>query len=168
MTIYYIMLKLIITSIRGLSVVTLTCFDVANYFLSLPNEDIGDSITNLKLQKLVYYSQGFSLALYGKPLFVERMEAWEHGPVAPALYNKYKPLGAMPIPIPEDIDFSKCDEQTKGLLNGVYEEYGQFSAWKLCEMSHKEEPWVKGKNRASKIIQNSDLKKYFSTLVEDV
>lgn len=168
MTIFQIMLKLIITSIRGLSVATLTCFDVANYFLSLPNEDIGDSISNLKLQKLVYYSQGFSLALYDKPLFAEHLKAWEHGPVAPTLYAKYKPLGATPIPIPEDIDFSKYDEQTKGLLNEVYEEYGQFSAWKLCEMSHEEEPWIKGKHRASKTIQNNDLKKYFSTLVEDV
>jgi len=146
---------------------TLTCFDVANYFLSLPNEDIGDSITNLKLQKLVYYSQGFSLALYDKLLFAEHMEAWEHGPVNTALYNKYKQLGAAPIPIPEDIDFSKYDEQTKDLLNGVYEEYGQFSAWKLREMSHGEEPWIKGKHQAGQIIQNNDLKKYFSTLVED-
>ena len=113
-------------------------------------------------------NQGFSLALYGKSLFAEHMEAWEHGPVTPELYDEYKHLGAAPIPIPEDIDFSKYDEQTKNLLNEVYEEYGQFSAWKLREMSHGEEPWIKGKHQAGKIIHNDDLKKYFSTLVEDV
>jgi len=145
----------------------LTYLDVAKYFLSLPDEDIGDSISNLKLQKLVYYAQGFSLALYNKPLFKERIEAWEHGPVIPALYNRYKLLGATPIPAPKNTDFSKFDEPTKALLNEVYEEYGQFSAWKLRDMSHEEEPWSKGNNRASKIISNDDLKQFFSTQVED-
>ncbi len=146
---------------------TLTCLDVANYFLSLPNEDIGDSITNLKLQKLVYYAQGFSLALYDESIFTERIEAWEHGPVIPTLYKKYKQLGATPIPIPEDTDFSKYDDQTKDLLNGIYEEYGQFSAWKLREMSHEEEPWIKGRHQSGSKILNNDLKEYFSTLIED-
>lgn len=54
----------------------LTCFDAADYFLSKIDEDAGDVITNLKLQKLVYYAQGFSLALCGRPLFAERIEAW--------------------------------------------------------------------------------------------
>lgn len=145
----------------------LTCLDVAKYFLSLPDEDIGDSISNLKLQKLIYYAQGFSLALYNKPLFKERIEAWEHGPVVPALYNRYKSLGATPIPAAKNTDFSKFNEQTKALLNEVYEEYGQFSAWKLRDMSHEEEPWGKGSNRASRIISNNDLKQFFLTQVED-
>ncbi len=54
----------------------LTCFDVADYFLSRCDEDSGDAISNLKLQKLVYYAQGFSLALLGEPLFQNKMEAW--------------------------------------------------------------------------------------------
>ncbi len=145
----------------------LTCFDVADYFLSLVDDDSGDAISNLKLQKLVYYAQGFSLALYDKPLFKARIEAWSHGPVIRALYDRYKVLGAGPIPRPETVDFSKFDNDTKALLNEVYEQYGQFSAWKLREMSHEEETWIKGNNRASKIIKEDDLKQFFLTQVED-
>lgn len=47
----------------------ISCSDVARYFLALVDEDAGDSLSNLKLQKLVYYAQGFHLALYGEPLF---------------------------------------------------------------------------------------------------
>jgi len=168
LTILRLVFKLILKEhYKGGEMAKLTCFDVANYYLSLPNEDVGDSITHLKLQKLLYYAQGFSLALYGESLFEEPIEAWEHGPVIRVLYDQYKGLGANPIPVPEGIDFSKYGEQTKGLLNEVYEQYGQFSAWKLRDMSHEEEPWIKGNNRASKIISNAYLKKFFSTQIED-
>lgn len=146
---------------------TLTCFDVANYFLTLTNEDVGDSISNLKLQKLVYYAQGFSLALRGKVLFDESIEAWAHGPAIPELYHKYKEYGANAINKPEGVDFTKYDDNVKSLLNQVFEEYGQFSAWKLREMSHEEEPWAKGNARASQTITISDLKEYFLTQTED-
>jgi len=63
----------------------LTCHDVARYFLTLMSEENGDLISNLKLQKLVYYAQGSSLALWGNPLFSEKIEAWLHGPVIPVL-----------------------------------------------------------------------------------
>ncbi|WP_208932366.1 Panacea domain-containing protein [[Haemophilus] ducreyi] len=60
-----------------------------NYFLSQCNsEENGDLISNLKIQKLVYYAQGFSLAINNKPLFSEKIQAWTHGPVTPELYNK--------------------------------------------------------------------------------
>lgn len=145
----------------------LSCFDVANYFLSLADEDIGDSISNLKLQKLVYYAQGFSLALLGKLLFSEEIEAWAHGPAIPALYKKFKVHGADAIKKPEDLDFSKFDDDTKCLLNQVYEQYGQFSAWKLRDMTHGEEPWQRAFKGYDKTISNEDLKKYFLSEIEE-
>jgi uncharacterized phage-associated protein len=160
-------LQFIQRAAKGMKMAEFSCLDIAKYFLTLADEDIGDSISNLKLQKLVYYAQGFSLALYDKPLFKEHIEAWEHGPVIPSLYNKYKAYGANPIPTPKNIDFSKYDKQTKSLLNQIYEEYGQFSAWKLRDMSHAEEPWIKGNARPNKIVTNNDLKGLFATLVED-
>ncbi len=72
----------------------LSCYDVAQYFLAKADEDAGDLMSNLKLQKLMYYAQGFSLALCNKPLFPERIEAWIHGPVISALYHEYKGLEA--------------------------------------------------------------------------
>ena len=65
--------------------------DVADFFINLASAD-QDSLTHLKLQKLCYYAQGWHLALQGKPLFAARLEAWAHGPVAPVLYDRFKPI----------------------------------------------------------------------------
>lgn len=55
---------------------------VAKYFLSIPDRESGELISNLKLQKLLYYAQGYHVAMHGvsKPLFVEKIYAWKHGP----------------------------------------------------------------------------------------
>ena len=73
----------------------LSCDDAAKYFLAQVSEDAGDLISNLKLQKLLYYAQGFHLALYDQPLFPEAIEAWTHGPVVPDLYRHYKSMVLM-------------------------------------------------------------------------
>src|SRR5260364_350033 len=78
-------------------------FDVANYFLTLVEEEVGDALSNLKLQKLVYYAQGFHLALFSRPLFENAIEAWTHGPVIPGLYHAYKQYGAGALPRPVDL-----------------------------------------------------------------
>lgn len=143
----------------------LSCHDVADYFLSLADEDAGDLISNLKLQKLVYYAQGFHLALYDEPLFAEPILAWTHGPVIPDLYHAYKDYGSGPIPKPTDLDFCIFSEQQIELLNEVYAVYGQFSAWKLRNMTHEEDPW-KGAEINDKITEKA-LKKYFKTQLLD-
>jgi len=84
----------------------LACYDMAKYFLSLTDENVGDLISNLKLQKLVYYAQGFHLAMHDKPLFDEETEAWTYGPAIPELCSEYKKYGSGHIPSPEDTDFS--------------------------------------------------------------
>ena len=101
---------------------------IANYFLSLTDEEVGDVMTNLNLQKLLYYAQGFHLAIHERPLFSEPIEAWMHGPVVPETYHLYSQHGAMPIPYPEDFEPSAIDEDTRELLDEVYDVYGQFSA----------------------------------------
>ena len=85
----------------------LTCMEVANYLLSKTDEEAGDVISNLKLQKLVYYVQGFSLAMNNRPMFEEDIYAWQHGPVVPSLYHNFKDNGAFGIPKPVDFDVSK-------------------------------------------------------------
>ncbi len=119
----------------------LSCYDVAQYFLAKADEDAGDLMSNLKLQKLVYYAQGFTLAVLDRPLFPERIEAWTHGPVVPPLYHEYKSYGADAIPSSRELDFSKYDQETRDLLDEVYMVYGQFAAWKLRNMTHQEPPW---------------------------
>ena len=99
----------------------------------------GEGITNLKLEKLLYYAQGIYLAKKNKPLFDEKIMAWEHGPVVNEVYQKYRKYGSNKI---ENTNSScKIDEETEKILNEVYEKYAQYSAWKLSDMTHQEEPW---------------------------
>ncbi|MDP9363220.1 MAG: DUF4065 domain-containing protein [Chloroflexota bacterium] len=120
-----------------------TAADVANYFIWRANadEEYGENITNLKLQKLVYYAQGFHLAWYGEPLFPEPIEAWAHGPVVRPLYFEYQRHGANPLQTPEGFDPGTIDERTRQLLEEVYQVYGQYSAWALRNLTHEEAPW---------------------------
>ena len=140
----------------------LSCYDAAKYFLAQASEDAGDLISNLKLQKLVYYAQGFHLALYDEPLFPEAIEAWTHGPVVPDLYRHYKKYGAGAIPCPEYINFSIYDDETKSMLDEVYCVFGQFAAWKLRNMTQAEYPWKLAAQNCGTITHQS-MQKYFKT-----
>src|SRR5438309_2092560 len=84
---------------------------IANYLIWRANsdEDLGENITNLKLQKLLYYVQGFHLAMNGAPLFNEDIRAWDHGPVVPQVYRKYREYGAAALPTPENFDPTVVD-----------------------------------------------------------
>lgn len=142
----------------------LNAIDVAKYFLALADEEAGDLISNLKLQKLVYYAQGFHLAFYDEPLFNEPIEAWTHGPVIPILYHHFKDHGACSIPSPSDMDFSVYDEQTRSLLDEVYSAFGQYEAWKLRNMTHEEPPWRN--TPTGQVISHSAMREYFKTLID--
>lgn len=135
--------------------------DVAEYFLLLEGE--GGEISNLKLQKLVYYAQGFSLVLLGEPLFNETIEAWMHGPVVPSLYRRFNMYGSNPIPPPSDFDDSVLTREQKRLIEEVFDVYGQYSAWKLRQLTHEEDPWrdnyVEGV--LSREIPQGEMERYF-------
>ncbi len=141
----------------------LTAHDVAKYFLAQVSEDYGDTVSNLKLQKLVYYAQGFCLALLDRPLFDDVILAWEHGPVVSSLYAIYKASGSGAIRLPNDVDFDIYSAEERLLLGEVNEVYGQFSAWKLRNMTHNEPPWKD--TPLQQPISHEAMKKYFRTLV---
>ena len=138
---------------------------ISKYILSLSAPDAGDGISNLKLQKLLYYCQGIHLALYDRPLFTNNIEAWEHGPVVPEMYRKYKTYGPDNIPISKDTDFSELysDENAKDTIDEVFNVYGQFSAWKLRDMTHEESPWRDTPTGA--VISHDLMKAFFKTVV---
>jgi uncharacterized phage-associated protein len=133
--------------------------DVAGYFLSLQDDNAGDSISNMKLQKLLYYAQGFRLAERGEPLFNEHMEAWQHGPVVPAVYHEFKEFGGSGLP--RDYGYRDIDKDTAVFLDEIYRVYGQFSAWKLSKMTHDEPPWRE--TDTSDVISHQALQRYFVT-----
>lgn len=141
------------------------CMDVANFFLwrARQDEDAGEVLTHLKLQKLLYYAQGFHLAMEGKPLFPEQIRAWEHGPVVPDVWHRFKASGSAPIPPPGDFDPGLFSSRQIDLLNDVYRVYGQFSAWRLRNMTHEEPPWKE--TGRGHVITHAAMKRYFNTLV---
>jgi uncharacterized phage-associated protein len=136
---------------------------IADYFLARVEEEEGELISNLKLQKLLYYSQGFHLALYEDALFPEEIEAWNHGPVVPEIYHKYKAFGSNALPRPEDFDAARYNDEMTGFLEEVYSVYGQFSAWKLRQMTHEEAPWKEAFARNRGVISHDSLKDFFKT-----
>jgi len=145
-----------------------TCLDVANYFLKRQDPDAGDLMSNLKLQKLVYYAQGFHLAMLDAPLFEDPIEAWEHGPVCVRLYQEYKQYGSNAIPIPDDVDaWNIFTDTTREVLNDVYEAYGQFSAWKLRNLTHEDAPWLNAYHNKHSEITHDAMKRYFKTQLVD-
>jgi len=140
-----------------------SCHDVAKFFLSQACVEAGDLVSNLKLQKLVYYAQGFHLAIHDKPLFEEPIEAWMHGPVVPTLYHHYKTHGQAAIPLPDDYDQTAFSTEELELLNEVQRMYGQYSAWRLREMTHEEAPWMNNYKPgvASLTIPHADMQRFF-------
>ena len=144
----------------------LDVFDVADHFLAKQDDESGESITNLKLQKLCYYAQGFHLAIYDEPLFSDEIEAWQHGPVIRTLWNKYKSKGRNPLPVPENHASCIPDDEVADFLDEVYAVYGQYAAWKLREMTHSD-PTFKETPKGTGIISRKSMKNYFTTLIED-
>lgn len=152
--------------IKG-EIVMANVMDVARCFLYLDSQqEDGDGISNLKLQKLVYYAQGFSLALLERPLFNSEIQAWTHGPVVPELYHEYKEFGRNPIAlnlskfVPEDV----FNQEELDLIKEVHSVFGRFSAWSLRNMTHEEEPW-QNHERSADCIPVDELKEYFDTRV---
>lgn len=137
--------------------------EVARAFLKLSEPAVGDTVSNLKLQKLLYYAQGFYVAINKEPLFLEDILAWEHGPVVREVYDIFSKYGSDSIPTPdENIELSEKD---RGIITDVWNVYGQFSAWRLRDMTHNESPWQTTPRNS--VITLEKLEEFFKTLVVD-
>lgn len=143
---------------------TLDSQEVANYFLANVDAEAGDNISNLKLQKLVYYAQGLFIANQGELLFSEAIEAWDYGPVVPGLYRTYRFRGARSIEPPDQFRIEDYAPEVRELLDVVLDIYGQYSTSKLMRMTHKEPPWRD--TPWNEEITPEVLGKFFSTVVE--
>ncbi len=143
---------------------TVPANDVADLLLSFSDANAGDLMSNMKLQKLLYYTQGFHLAIHNEPLFDDRIVAWQYGPVVLSVYERFKQHGGDAIPaLDHEAGINLSDQQRK-LIAEVYEQYGQYSAWKLARMTHEEPPWKDtGYNEP---ISHDALRRYFATQVD--
>ncbi len=121
-----------------------SCHTVADYFLMQLDQNVGDSITNLKLQKLVYYAQAWHLAIFGKMFFSDRIEAWAHGPVIPVLYRRFRDYkwNAIEVSDVQSNPYEELHPNDLAFLDQVWSTYGGHTAKQLERLTHSEEPWI--------------------------
>lgn len=158
--------------------------DIAKWFLAYNNAnkrttcsdddefELYEGISHLKLQKLLFYAQGIHLALNnGKPLFNEKIHAWQHGPVIPEIYNQYRKYGREYIPYTHDevseeiINRLENDKSVYETLRATYDNFAIYTAWQLRNMTHKAgTPWAEtiAAHGENSIIENTLIKKYFT------
>jgi len=117
-------------------------FDIANWFLSQK------TMTHKKLQKMCYYAQAWSYALYNRPLMDTEFQAWVHGPVSPQLYQKYKGHGFQELYCDEELHISFSEEDSE-LLESVMLTYGDYTGNALEALTHTEFPWIEARGNLS-------------------
>ncbi len=121
-----------------------TAAAVADYLL-VEARQRGELLTNLKLQKLLYYAQAWYLALYGRPLFAEDFEAWVHGPVLRSQYLRFKPEpGWASITAP--VERPSLPEAIEKFLDEILDIFGIESSIALEMMTHRERPWLEARD----------------------
>jgi len=124
----------------------LDCLNAARYFIVKAYDDgMEAEMTNMKLQKLLYYAQSLHLALYDQPLFDEEIQAWRYGPVCPRAYRFYSEFEAKQLPIPKKDFLSNIPDDKIKLLEETWEYFGSYHAFRLSNMTHGEFPWQKAR-----------------------
>lgn len=134
--------------------------DIANKILAkATNSEFEGLACNLKLQKMLYYMQGFHLAYFEEPLFNEDIEAWMYGPVVPSVYENFKSHGNAGIQYNEEV--VELSDEEESLFNEVYRVYGAYSAIGLMNLTHSETPWKSVTTGVGSVIEKDLMKTYF-------
>jgi uncharacterized phage-associated protein len=142
---------------------SLSVHDVAAYILKKQGE-----MSAMKLQKLVYYSQAWSLVWDEKPLFRAQIEAWANGPVVPLLYQKHR--GQFSVKTWPNGDWKKITGEAKMTIDSVLKFYGDKTGHWLSELTHKERPWrdarvgLSDDDRCNRAITLAAMAEYYGGL----
>lgn len=115
-----------------------SALDIAEYVISKCN-DVNIPITNLKLQKILYYIQAYSLVLLDDKMFTEEIRAWTYGPVVKEVYDEYSHCASFPINRSTEFELDKDCE--RNIIRRVFLEKIPIDAWDLVEQTHNEDPW---------------------------
>jgi uncharacterized phage-associated protein len=140
-----------------------TAHDVAAYILAKLGE-----MTAMKLQKLVYYSQAWSLVWDERPLFHDRIEAWANGPVVPVLYREHK--GNFKVRKWSLGNPDALPPEARATIDAVLVFYGKKSSQWLSDLTHAERPWREARGsltpgeRGNRVISHASMHEYYSGL----
>jgi uncharacterized phage-associated protein len=139
--------------------------DVATYIL----EKIGET-SAMKLQKLAYYSQVWSLVWDEEELFSDDFEAWANGPVIRSLYNKHRGMFKVDVTLFPEGNSENLNSDQKDTVDKVLEFYGDKTAQWLSNLTHKEAPWKDARGdlapmeNCTAIITKASMAEYYSAL----
>jgi len=150
--------------------------DVARYIINFCNSH-SSTISNLKLQKILYYVQAAFVVEKGSACFEDKIIAWQHGPVIRGVYDEFKKYGAQSIPVQNEVrkiiardgklevvketfDSSFLKQEDKELLERVIASLNGYGAWDLVSYTHQETPWIEVKSYNDE-IQLDRIKAYF-------
>lgn len=150
--------------------------DIARYVVNY-SWKINKPISNLKLQKLLYFIQGNFLRNLNKPCFDDEIEAWNYGPVVPNVYSEFKRFGSNYISEIEyyyEYDRNKIEpirkqyedtlfesEEERKIIEEVIEMCKNFSASYLVDLTHRQSPWKKAYRRNNNIITIELMREFF-------
>ena len=137
-----------------------TALDISKYFIDLASSIDENDLTNLKLQKILYYAQEDHIKKYENELFSDQIQAWDLGPVVRSVYDTFKMCGAFPI-TSFDIKYESksVDTDTQKFLESVWEKYSKYSANHLVKMTHKPgSPWSLAYKSQDKTITTDLIK----------
>lgn len=144
-----------------------TVHDVAAYVLERQG-----AMSTMKLQKLCYYSQGWSLAWDGEPLFDETIQAWANGPVVYDLFDRHR--GQFHVDSWQWGSPSNLTTEQKRTIDAVLGGYGHLTGQQLSDLTHAERPWVETRNglpdgaRSSTPISLDVMQDYFGGLASSL
>jgi uncharacterized phage-associated protein len=154
---------------------------IANEFLTIAKNE-GKELTPMKIQKLVYFAHGWYLAVTGRPLISESIQAWEYGPVIPSLYGDFREFGNSPVGFPATVfkmregratfsvpvigNSGNPEEREVALqvVKKVWKEYGHYTPARLSNATHSSDsPWSKVYREGEKNIPIPDqsIREYF-------
>ncbi|MCO4857253.1 DUF4065 domain-containing protein [Herbaspirillum sp. WGmk3] len=149
-----------------------TALAVAQRFLDLAAAE-GKTLTNMKLQKLVFFAHGVYLAGFDAPLIEEPIRAWDFGPVIPPLYEKLRKYGRDKVDFdlaPETRSTLENDPQADEAIMAVWEAYRNHTAIQLSQITHlPKTPWDQIWNRPDgryEMIPNAIIKEYYKNRVQ--
>jgi len=150
---------------------------IANFILD-DCEAIGRLISNVELQKIIYFCHAWTLVETGQPLIKHLFEAWDYGPVLPYLWREFTTFGKAPItaraqrlnPMTgrQEIAVYNLDVETRTFLSKIIAFYSRIDAFDLVELSHVAGgPWHKVWNHLGEVnpgmkIDHSDIEKFYA------
>ena len=138
-------------------------YDVAAYILQQRG-----AMPAMKLQKLVFYSQAWSLVWDDEPLLPEAIEAWANGPVVRALYEAHK--GAFRVDRIAAGNPATLTETQRSTIDNVLKFYGDKTSQWLSDLTHQEDPWKNARNgtpageSGSVVISHAAMAEYYGSL----